>query len=101
VKLLDNVTKKTDWIISDDQLTVFVADRNMPPELCDTSFMRISSGYLTANELINLSEKYNVKVIIFWTGRLIQLKDFLNYTQRNFKCLKKFGDNQLVYIRNY
>ena len=101
VKLLDNITKKTDWIISDDQLTVFVADRNMPPELCDTSFMRISSGYLTANELINLSEKYNVKVIIFWTGRLIQLKDFLNYTQRNFKCLKKFGDNQLVYIRNY
>ncbi|MGB9760010.1 MAG: FtsX-like permease family protein [Thermoproteota archaeon] len=100
-KLLDNVTNKTDWVISDDQLTVFVADRNVPPELCDTSFMRIGSGYLTTSELINLSEKYNVKVIIFWTGRLIQLKDFLNYTQRNFKCLKKFGNNQLIYIRKY
>lgn len=99
IKLIDEVTGSNDWIISDDQLIVFDANRNVPPELCDTSFMRISSGYLTDKELIRLTEEYNVKVVIFWTNRLLQLSNFSNYVKENFILLKKYDENQLVYIR--
>ena len=97
--LIRNLTSPDEWIISDDQAMVFVAGRNVPPELCDTSFMRISSGYLGDDEAIYLAEAYDVKVIIFWTGRLIQLKRFLEYVEANYKLIGVYDSGKRIYVR--
>lgn len=98
-RLIADLTDSSDWIISDSQAIVFVAGRNVPPELCDTSHMRISSGYLVDDEMIALAEAYDVKIVIFWTNRLIRLKRFVEYVEEEFELLESYGKNRAVYIR--
>jgi len=97
--LIRNITSPNEWIISDDQAMVFVAGRNVPPELCDTSFMRISSGYLVDEEVIELAEAYRVRVVVFWTGRLIQLKRFVEYVEANYQLIGVYDSGRRIYLR--
>ncbi|MCS7112666.1 MAG: glycosyltransferase family 39 protein [Nitrososphaerota archaeon] len=94
-----NITSPDEWIISDDQAMIFVAGRNVPPELCDTSFMRISSGYLVDEEVIYLAEAYKVKIVVFWTGRLIQLKRFVEYIEANYQLVGVYDSGRRIYLR--
>ena len=91
-------TSPNDFIITDQQALAFLADRNVPPNLVDTSHMRISSGFLTSEMMISLTKKYNVKMVIFWTGRLIRLREFVNYVKANFKLIKSYGSGREIYI---
>lgn len=96
---LRNITSPDEWLISDDQAMVFVAGRNVPPELCDTSFMRIASGYLVDEEVIHLAEVYRVRVVVFWTGRLIQLKRFVEYVEANYQLIGVYDGGRRIYLR--
>jgi 4-amino-4-deoxy-L-arabinose transferase-like glycosyltransferase len=98
-ELIRNLTSPDEWIISDDQAMIFIAGRNVPPELCDTSFMRISSGYLGDDEAIYLAEAYGVRVVVFWTGRLVQLKRFLEYVEANYRLIGVYDSGRRIYIR--
>lgn len=98
-EFIRNITSPDEWIISDDQAMIFVAGRNVPPELCDTSFMRISSGYLVDEEMIDLAEAYRVKVVVFWTDRIIQLKRFVEYVEANYQLIGVYGSNRRIYLR--
>ena len=49
---LERVTTPDQWILGDAQFATALAGRDTPPWLVDTSFTRISSGYLTSQELI-------------------------------------------------
>jgi hypothetical protein len=98
-ELIRNLTSPDEWIISDDQAMIFIAGRNVPPELCDTSFMRISSGYLGDDEAIYLAEAYRVRVVVFWTGRLVQLKRFLEYVEANYRLIGVYDSGRRIYIR--
>lgn len=77
-------TNKNDYIITDEQLVLYLADRNTPPELVDTSYVRIQSGLLTDKELIGLTKKYNPKIIALISGRLPTLPGYNNYLEQNY-----------------
>ncbi|MEM2739647.1 MAG: glycosyltransferase family 39 protein [Candidatus Bathyarchaeia archaeon] len=98
-EFIRNITSPDEWIISDDQAMVFVAGRDVPPELCDTSFMRISSGYLVDEEAMYLAEAYRVRIVIFWTGRLIQLKRFVEYVEANYHRIGVYDSGRRIYLR--
>jgi hypothetical protein len=47
VAVLKRVTEPVGYVITDDQYTVAQANRDTPPELVDTSKVRVLSGDLT------------------------------------------------------
>lgn len=57
------------------------------PELCDSSHMRIRSGFLNSEDAIELTEQYNVKVVVVWARRLQRLTVFLDYVEANFTLI--------------
>lgn len=99
INVLDNVTEPDSIIVTDDQFLAFIARRNVPPELCDTSRMRIESGFLTDREAIEVLNRYNVTLIVFWKDRLIRLQGFLRYVEEHYNLLKAFDHGKLIYYR--
>jgi hypothetical protein len=83
--LIRQQTRPADFVVSDEQIQVFDAGRPMPPQLCDTSFSRISAGYLTDEQAIQASSR--VRMIIFWNGRLAQLPKYREWVRSNFRPL--------------
>lgn len=100
VKIIRNYTDVSDYIISDEQILAFFAERDVPPDLVDTSHMRISSGYLDSKSVIKYAEQYRVKMVILWTGRLRRLSDFVDYVKSNYRLIKDYGEGREIYIRN-
>jgi hypothetical protein len=99
VEIIKTYAGTTDYIITDEQILAFFAERDVPPNLVDTSHMRISSGYLDSEMVIELAEQYRVKVIVLWTGRLKRLEDFVNYVKVNYELVKDYGSGHEVYVR--
>jgi hypothetical protein len=89
-----------DYIITDDQALAFFAERDVPPELVDIAFMRISSDYLSFETVIEISNKYKVEVVALWTGRLERLTAFVDYVKLNFELVSDFGGGRQIYLRN-
>lgn len=86
-------------IITDNQFLAFVANKNVPPELCDTSRMRIMSGSLTDQDIIYVINKYNISTVIFWSDRIINLSKFVEYVKEHYKLVRSFDDGKLIYHR--
>jgi len=87
-----------EYIISDEQILAFFAERDVPPDLADTSHMRISSGYLNSETVIAFTKEYNVKLVILWTGRLKRLTKFVDYVKANYQIVETY-DGREIYLR--
>lgn len=79
-KYIDNSSKKSDYIVSDDPLILYLANRNTPPELVDTSYTRIKTGNLTSDEVKKYINKYGVKEVIVLNrfNLLLKLQNYLD-----------------------
>jgi hypothetical protein len=99
-KLIRQHTRPEDFVVSDEQIQVFLAGRRLPPQLCDTSFSRIRAGYLTDEQAIRASE--GARMIIFWNGRLSQLSQYRQWVRSHFRTLPETEDSgglNEIYIR--
>ncbi len=67
---VQNATKPGQQVISDAQFIVGLANRDTPPSLVDTSIVRITTNYLTLQQLIAAASQPQVHAILFYTGRL-------------------------------
>jgi hypothetical protein len=90
-KLIRQHTRPEDFVVSDEQIQVFLAGRRLPPQLCDTSFSRIRAGYLTDEQAIQASE--GARMIIFWNGRLSQLSKYRQWVRSHFQTLLEPEDS--------
>ncbi len=99
VRLIQEHSQPTDLVVSDQQMQVFRAGRHVPPQLCDTSFVRIKSGYLTDDDAIRASE--NAQMIIFWTGRLAALPRYATWVESHYRLLpfSEGSDERKIYVR--
>jgi 4-amino-4-deoxy-L-arabinose transferase-like glycosyltransferase len=97
MRLIEKHTQPTDFVVSDQQMQVFRAGRQTPPQLCDTSFVRIQSGYLTDKEAIAASE--NARMIIFWTGRLGLLRRYSAWVEAHYRPVLSDGPRR-VFVRD-
>jgi len=87
------------WIVTDQQGLAFISQRKVPPDMCDTSHMRISSGLLDSQAAIKSLRDYNVQVVLLWTGRLARLEQFVHYVEEEFEFVKDYGGNRKLYAR--
>lgn len=88
-----------DYIASDDQYIVGVADRNVPPQLVDTSIIRVTSGYLTASQLETVLTGADVRVLLFASGRFDHVPGFVSWVQDHYVKVADFGNGRALYVR--
>jgi 4-amino-4-deoxy-L-arabinose transferase-like glycosyltransferase len=95
---LQAVTTPDQQVITDDQYLADLAERNVPPELVDTSFVRIATGYLTTAQVIALAAQPQVGAILFYTGRFDQLIGFRAWVQAHFHLSRDYGQGKALYL---
>jgi 4-amino-4-deoxy-L-arabinose transferase-like glycosyltransferase len=96
---LKAATLPGELVASDDQYLAGLADRNVPPELVDTSQVRILSGYLKASELESIITRYDIRVILFASGRFDMIPGFSAWVAANFTKIADFGDGRALYMK--
>src|SRR5262249_6688920 len=89
---LRQVTTPDQWIITDGQFIVALADRNTPPSLVDTDFVRILSGELTTRQLVEAASDPKVQVVLFATRRLAtpRVADFHGWVAQHFVLMHSY-----------
>jgi hypothetical protein len=98
---LQQVTRTDQWIITDDQFVAALADRDTPPSLVDTSSVRILTGYLTTEQLIEAASDPRVHVVIFATNRfaLKPVADFHGWVAQHFVAVHLYGPGIELWVR--
>ena len=90
---------KADFILTDAQGIVFRSGHRVPPWLADTSLKRIENHYLATAEVISQVERYQVKAVLLWTGRLNHLPGLAAWLEQTFPTRHKFGTKGVLYVR--
>ncbi|GCE26043.1 hypothetical protein KDA_15270 [Dictyobacter alpinus] len=98
---LDQVVPADGFVITDGQFLTALAGRNTPPELVDTSSVRINTNYLTSQQLIQLASQPKVKAVLFYTGRLTnpRLQEFRSWVQQHFHQVKSYGKDGSLWVK--
>lgn len=86
-------------VVTDDQYTLAQADHSVPPNLVDTSAVRIGSGYLTAAQIERIIERDHIRVIVLGTGRLTQIPGFMPWLRSHFALAAHVDKGYDIYIR--
>jgi hypothetical protein len=98
---LERVTGPGQWIITDEQFVAALANRNTPPGLVDTSVTRISSGYLTSQELMQAGTNPRVHAVVFGTTHftLGPVASFHPWLAEHFSLLRTYDTGIELWIR--
>lgn len=99
VNLIVSQTLPDEMIVTDDQGLAFLAGRDMPPGLTDTSYTRITSGYLQSHEVIEQAEQYHVRFVLLWTGRLASMPEVVHWANERFPFRTDLGNGRVLYTR--
>jgi hypothetical protein len=86
-------------VVTDDQYVAALSGRDTPPELVDTSLVRIGTGSLTTDEVERIIRRDNVRVVLFATDRLDRLPGLRTWIAANFQPVRSFGVGEALYIR--
>jgi 4-amino-4-deoxy-L-arabinose transferase-like glycosyltransferase len=95
---LRRLTARKDFVLTDAQGIAFLAERDVPPGLTDTSFKRIATGYLSASQVIDASERYDVRAALLWTGRLNQIPEVSAWVRQHFSRHESFDGGRVLWF---
>jgi 4-amino-4-deoxy-L-arabinose transferase-like glycosyltransferase len=98
ISLLEQATAPGDFVISDDPLIVLLAGRNIPPTLTGADWRRLSVGYLTAEQLIALSEQYSASALVFWRERFDSLPTYVQWVAGRFEAVEIGASSHRLYL---
>ena len=98
VAALRSYTAPGDLVLTDDQYGAALADRAVPPELVDTSFVRVRSGDLTAEGVEAIAERDHVRAVLFATGRLDGLPGLREWAARRYPRVVDLGRGRTLYV---
>lgn len=90
------------WVITDGQFIAGLADRSTPPDLVDTSTVRITSGYVTLAQLELVASNPRVHAVLFYTPRLSFLRAtaaFHSWVAQHFRLIQTYGPGQELWVR--
>jgi hypothetical protein len=86
-------------IVTDDQYAAALADRSTPPELVDTSSVRIAAKYLTAAQLEAILSRPDTRFVVLASGRLQLTPGFMPWLTANYRELVDLGAGRGIYER--
>lgn len=98
---LTKVTLPGDFIITDNQFVAFLTDREVPPNLVDTSWMRLRTGQLTSDELIATMRKYQPQAVVFMTERIRSMRpEYAKRVESNYLLRRSWDITyQIWYVK--
>ena len=96
-RLIAGLTEEDAAILTDAQGIAFLADRDVPPQLCDTSLVRIAAGYLTTTDVIKAAERSDVQLFLSWNGRLSLLPGMVEWAGRRFPYRVALGEGRELF----
>jgi hypothetical protein len=96
---LSNVTPSGQMAVTDDQYLAGLVGIDVPPELVDTSEVRIAGGQLTASELERAITQSGAPVVLFASGRFDEVPGFRAWAEANFKQVQSFGAGRALYLK--
>jgi 4-amino-4-deoxy-L-arabinose transferase-like glycosyltransferase len=99
VARLQATTRPSDLLVSDDQYLLALAGRDTPPQLVDTSLVRVSSGSLTTAAVEATAERSHVRGFLFSTGRLSQLEDLESWVAEHYPEQLQLDADRDLYLR--
>jgi len=92
-------TNPGDMIITDAQGIAFLADRDVPPSLTDTSYLRINSGYLQPQQVIDQAEVFHVRLVLLWSWRLSLMPEVVRWADKRFPHRVDLGSERVLYFQ--
>jgi hypothetical protein len=96
---LQAVTTPDQMVVTDAQFITALANRNTPPDLVDTSGVRISTGSVTTEQLIKGAQQPQVQAVLFYTGRLKTLPGFHTWVTQHFRLVHQYGGGKELWIK--
>jgi 4-amino-4-deoxy-L-arabinose transferase-like glycosyltransferase len=101
VQDLQNETAPGQLVITDAQFLAGLANRNTPPSLVDTSLVRILTGNVTADQLIQEASQPQVHAVLFYTYRLDikNIADFHTWVAQHFRLVHHYGPGQELWVK--
>lgn len=96
---LERLTVPGDVVVSDDQYVAGLADRDVVPQLVDTSEVRIATGELTTRQIEAIITQSDARVVLFASGRFDRLPGFRAWVRANFTEVGTFGEGRALYMK--
>jgi len=97
---LQHVTKQGQLVITDAQFIAALADRNTPASLVDTSNVRIFTGYVTTQQLIEAASQPQVQAVLFYQDRLDLMRpSFYNWVQQHFHLAHHYDTKKELWVK--
>lgn len=89
------------WVVTDGQFIAGLANRDTPPQLVDTSSVRLLTGFVTLSQLEQISLNPRVHAVLFYTGRLavIPSTDYYTWVTEHFHLYKRYDAGQELWVR--
>ena len=100
VEFVEQHTAPDDYVITDEPLLAFYADRRVPPNLIDCSIVRIAIGRLTDADLIRETESRSPSAIVLWKdGRFsTYLSDYVAWFESRYTLGWERGKGERIYL---
>jgi hypothetical protein len=97
------VTRKGDFVITDEPEQAFHANRLVPPNLADPSTSRVRARELTGDAVITAAQQYDVKLVALSSDRFRSLRSFRSWLDEHFLPIKMYGRGgdspEVIYAR--
>jgi hypothetical protein len=87
------------FVVTDDQFAAALAGRDVPPQLVDTSLVRVRSGDLTVDAVEAITDQPDVDGVLLASGRLAALPGFRAWVGERFPDVIDLGDGRTLYLR--
>lgn len=98
IAFLEEITRPTDNVISDNLLLPFMAGRQSPPPLGDLAQVAIDTGRQTSQRLIAISEIYPVEAVANWALRLPYLDEYMDWVENNYLVQRVWDGHHIIYF---
>jgi 4-amino-4-deoxy-L-arabinose transferase-like glycosyltransferase len=99
VARLQAATAPADLIVTDDQYVVALAGRDTPPQLVDTSLVRINSGELTAAQVELIAERSCARAVLLGGGRLSKMPALEAWARTHYPVREQLDSRRVLYLR--
>jgi 4-amino-4-deoxy-L-arabinose transferase-like glycosyltransferase len=96
---LRTATTSDQEVITDSQFIAGLAQRSTPPDLVDTSSVRINSGYISTQQVIDDASQPQVHAVLFYTGRFSGLPGLHDWVKKHFHLVHNYGNNQELWLK--
>jgi 4-amino-4-deoxy-L-arabinose transferase-like glycosyltransferase len=98
VARLQALTPPSEPIVTDDQYLAALAGRDTPPQLVDTSMVRIASGDLTTQSIEAIAERSGSHAFLFSTGRFLQLAGLESWASARYPHHVALDSQRTLYL---